>query len=679
MKTFLLVIMVILLISTASAEPADHIITGPSNMPELYQAINNESILSYNNDKYTTHESIEVTTDKFHINNDIIFGTSAFLSFPEKVLLENSTLVGKYSFEKYNLYITDNSLISNASFEDIGILITTDKIINNTLDDDYIIIVEPIIDEFNNDLWIDNTSAVMDTTFTDSYVKIIEYGAVNFSECTFTDTETVLNGNYKVRVRPVSFTSCEFKDEGIQVKYSNIEVYNSSFENCGIGTHKCNTIIDNCTVDNSLISLGSSWGVHTQISNSILTKSEIHITVTASDFEIFNNSISDSEYGIKIGGRARTSTSKMKIFNNDIHVDKIGIWMYGAHANGINSYSYISDNHVQAPISVQLDGYTSFWGTNIFRDNDLTGDVIIDNMRSKFIDNTINGNVTISENIHKIIGNNVSGNITIEDVSTGIFIKDNTAFNLNVIDSTDPGVPWVGNFNNSNNYKWLCSPAVNGGIFIENNTLYELNIDNSNELLLDYCIVGDYNLYNYSEGISVHACTPINVTTDPTIANISAMNSTYEFNGSTCLLHNNLVFSVYEGELSSVNVTGLTGTYDLFYDDDLLLTVNSVEDTCRFEVEMGVGEYLIAEHETTPVATSTQKRRRSSGSSRWTPVIITPTPTAVLTTDATEMQTVEPTATTTLEPTLEIIPEDEPTKQSMIEIVMKWFKSLKWW
>ncbi|MCK5021569.1 MAG: hypothetical protein KAS32_31465, partial [Candidatus Peribacteraceae bacterium] len=108
MKIIILILLVILLFVPASAIPdAQHTINGPVTLNELHQTINNDSILSFENNNYTIHESIGILSNNFVIDENLQF--ESFLIFQEDIAIENTMLTRLGNLNKYDLYIMSYS------------------------------------------------------------------------------------------------------------------------------------------------------------------------------------------------------------------------------------------------------------------------------------------------------------------------------------------------------------------------------------------------------------------------------------------------------------------------------------------------------------------------------------------------------------------------------------------
>ena len=224
MKTLVLISTILLLMSTAFAEDvpdAEHQINGPSNMQELYIAINDSSILSQNNSEYAIHESIKVNS-VFSISSSVDIDQEVFIIFDKNLIITDTTIFGN---ENCALHMLGDIAILNTSFENICVQLAP-----------------PIIYEDDFDRrFRDTTNDFTGCEFDNSEVRVLNSVNIMFHSSQFINSEIDIhnfdingvNRTYKITIESCSFINKD-NEYSVSNAWSPTAIYNSMFVNGGI-------------------------------------------------------------------------------------------------------------------------------------------------------------------------------------------------------------------------------------------------------------------------------------------------------------------------------------------------------------------------------------------------------------------------------------------------------------
>lgn len=572
MKTIIILFLLILTMCPSFAEPVA--VNSVSTMEELLIAINNISIIEVSDGYYTVYEPINIATTTFTITQDTRIDTYAFIDFNSSVEAHNKTIIG---FESGRKRRNDNRYIES------GYIIVRE---NLTMDDVHVrgLGSEYRAARYNNGISVYGNSNVTNSVF--EYVKRIAIisedmrvylpysgGYINkhrdtmntFDGNKFKYTDTTIHNSVNVHFVDCEFTnskiqahnynnkndpcgiyteSCTFTDtddrrdgdghySGMHGYWANMFISDSSFIDCDIRAGDRPAIIENCTLVDGNIVLSSA-------ALSTVTKTHIHngsiIVFGRSDgIVITKTGVGGDFYGIRIGSHTKygtTSISAMEIHSNNITNTSCGISIQNAYGSVYRAK--IHNNHIyNSTMSIHACGGTAHSDQrNMIYNNILCADVIISDGKNAFHDN------------------DVTGTIFIENVPSDFTMRNNTANEINITDSVN--------------------------------------------ILIDSCSIQMYNLLNYSNSNWIVSDHKVNTTTDTTIDNLSVSNTSYRFNGSTRMTHNNMDMTVHNGNLSEINASGLNGTYDLRKESVVIIgNVSSVSGRVVFGGNFSKGNYSI--------------------------------------------------------------------------------------
>jgi parallel beta-helix repeat protein len=328
-----------------------------------------------------------------------------------------------------------------------------------------------------------------DTIMVDGNRQYFEYNIVVDKKLTIigeNKDNTIIDGggtNYNiftviaddVEIKGFTIRNCLIGNAGIWTNYSNINIHDNKFKNCGSGveinrrdvTTQGNVIYDN-VIEENVFGVHVLYNDNVQINNNNMFGNNYGIRLDTAEAEITHNTIESNLYN----GILQDTCESVIINDNDL------------------SFNSINDNYENSGIWLNKSNHNIIQDNRI-ENNHRNGLTLTSSSHNTITENRISGNSIIPVSLYDSHYNTIEKNDIITDYDYGVYVfesNDNDVVNNDI--------------KNNGNHDCLTIQGSKGNEIFDNNFSHS-NLLNNNKLGIYICsLSGDNNCYhnNFKNG-----------------------------------------------------------------------------------------------------------------------------------------------------------------------------------